>query len=247
MLLLIDVGNTKVKWRFDVSGSKGRVHQLLHENDWEVVSGAIAASVPSEYALVDVYLASVLGRATDNLAVALEGALAISVQRYLPTSREGGFVGCYSEPHKLGVDRWLAIMEAWSRHGASIVIDCGTAITIDAASADGQHLGGYIVPGFKMHFSALASGTTQVKISDDAKAQLQLGCDTGAAVRNGVVHMAVAFINDVVRGLRHELVNPAVYLLGGDAHRVAEYLDCTVMQDSSLILDGLSRVAKGRV
>src|SRR5699024_4768390 len=156
MLLLIDVGNTKVKWRFDVSGSKGRVHQLLHENDWEVVSGAIAASVPSEYALVDVYLASVLGRATDNLAVALEGALAISVQRYLPTSREGGFVGCYSEPHKLGVDRWLAIMEAWSRHGASIVIDCGRAIHIDSVSAGGQHFGWEIVVAFSSDVLVMA-------------------------------------------------------------------------------------------
>lgn len=246
MLLLIDIGNTKIKWRFDAQGSPGCVHRLLHQGDLAAAYRAIAATKPNGASIASAYVASVLGSVTDSLCSALKESLAVSVHNYVPTHEEGGFVGCYPLPHKLGVDRWLAIMEAWNRHGASIVVDCGTAITVDAANEHGQHLGGYIVPGFSMHFAALAAGTTQVQVSDSSVSALHLGCDTEAAVRNGVVRMVVAFINSAVKGLQAELGNPAIYLLGGDACRVAKHLDFTVLQGGNLILDGLARVAQSR-
>src|SRR5699024_1843795 len=97
-----------------------------------------------------------------------------------------GFKNSYEASDALGVDRWLAIVEAWSRHGNAIVIDCGSALTVDVAAKEGVHLGGYIVPGLHLLVRSLWEGTSQVKVSlSDIQDNAKLGSSTQEAVNNG--------------------------------------------------------------
>lgn len=246
MLLLIDVGNTKIKWRFDGVSGEGCVQALLHATNWIDVAKKIKASSLDKVPLQHIYVASVLGNKTKVFISEISKQFNVPITHYMPAAKEGAFHGCYLEPEKLGVDRWLAVMEAWYRHGACVVVDCGTAITIDAASAGGHHLGGYIVPGINMHFYALCAGTTQVKVENNKQARLALGEDTGSAVRNGVLQMVVAFIQESVKALQEKMPGAAVYLVGGDADVVAEHLSFAVKRDADLVLAGLARIASER-
>jgi type III pantothenate kinase len=71
-----------------------------------------------------------------------------------------GVTNGYDNIDQMGVDRWLAMLAAYSKHANScLVVDMGTAMTIDLLLADGQHVGGYITPGFELMHSALMDGT----------------------------------------------------------------------------------------
>ncbi|WP_156497145.1 type III pantothenate kinase, partial [Alcanivorax sp. HI0083] len=140
-------------------------------------------------------------------------------------------------------DRWVAMIEGVQRYGASIIIDCGSALTIDAVDARGVFLGGYIVPGLGMLRGALLRDTSDVHI-EPGTAQLQLGQSTGECVHNGLLRMSVAFVTDVVVELRQVLDDTCkVLVTGGDAPELIGSFAFAFEHAPDLVLDGLERVA----
>ncbi|MBZ2190586.1 type III pantothenate kinase [Alcanivorax sp. JB21] len=243
MRLFLDIGNTAMKWRAcdDVQGVRtqgGRAHQ----RDWALLAEELAAVCSAP--VTSLWVASVAGQEGDAaLAVVLEKALGCAPRFYYSPARDAGVTNAYAEPARLGVDRWLAVVETWHRHGASIIVDCGSALTVDAVNADGQHLGGYIVPGLTMLKGSLSRGTAQVRITDQVEHSLAPGCSTSAGVENGVLRMSVAFIADTVVELRKALDDTdSVYLTGGDARVLQPFLPPPMRYDPDLVLDGLERV-----
>lgn len=242
-ILLIDVGNTKIKWRYSSHENSSETHSMLHKKSWLNVVEAIVSTVPSNEAPSALFVASVLADENATLQALLENRFGVPVHHYVPQKEEFGFKGCYADQLKLGVDRWLAILEAWCVSGASIVIDCGSAITVDVASEDGRHLGGYIVPGIEMQIKALYAGTSQVKVERGDLSSLELGEDTVSAVRNGVLRMVVAFLAGTIVDVKNKVPSPTIYLIGGDAEMLSRYLPFEVVLGRPLVLDGLMRVA----
>ena len=112
-------------------------------------------------------------------------------------------------PERLGIDRLLAAWGAVMRHGApSIVIDLGTATTVDAVDASGGFRGGAILPGLTLSRDALARGTAllpEVAIEPPAAA---IGTDTEAAIRSGVVIGQIGAIRELVNRMIGELGRP---------------------------------------
>ncbi|MCH8545079.1 MAG: type III pantothenate kinase [Alcanivorax sp.] len=244
MRLFLDIGNTAMKWRaYDAQGVRtqgGRAHQ----RDWALLAEELAAACPEP--VTALWVASVAGREGDAvLAAVLEDALHCTPGFYYSPARDAGVTNAYAEPERLGVDRWLAVVEAWHRHGASIIVDCGSALTVDAVNAGGQHLGGYIVPGLTMLKGSLSRGTAQVRVTDQVDHSLAPGCSTSAGVENGVLRMSVAFIADTVVELRKTLDDTdSVYLTGGDARVLQPFLPPPMHHDPDLVLDGLERVTR---
>jgi type III pantothenate kinase len=243
MILYLDVGNTALKWRW--RSADGAVHQgdAVHRREWHGLVEAMDG-VPLA-ALSAVYVASVAGHQADqDLAVVLRRACGVEPCFYYSPAADAGVVNAYEEPARLGVDRWLAVVQAWHRHGAAIVVDCGSALTIDAVDANGQHLGGYIVPGLAMMERSLIHGTGSIRLDDPLEEDsLQPGCSTAEGVRRGVLRMTVAFITDAVVALRQGLPDTCpVLLTGGDATRVARHLAVSSQWEPDLVLDGLERV-----
>ncbi|MBA3980553.1 MAG: type III pantothenate kinase [Alcanivorax sp.] len=245
MKLFLDIGNTAMKWRAYVEEGGVPVRReggRAHQRDWERLARELAALCEQPVTRLEV--ASVAGRESDAvLARALSAALGCTPRFYYSPAADSGVTNAYAEPARLGVDRWLAVVEAWHRDGASIIVDCGSALTVDAVDASGQHLGGYIVPGLGMLRDSLSRGTAQVRVTDTVGVSLAPGRSTSEGVENGVLRMSVAFIADVVVELRQVLHDTcSVYLTGGDAPVVQPLLPFQVPCDPDLVLDGLERV-----
>lgn len=241
MHLFIDIGNTAIKWR---ARGDGRVLAGggPHHRDWREQLLALSEGLPDKPARV--VIASVAGRQTDELLAGLcREILQVAPEFYYSPARDAGVTSCYQAPQRLGVDRWLAIVEAWHTTGAAIVIDCGSAMTIDAVNRDGQHCGGYIVPGLRMLETSLVSGTGAIRLDPASSPGLAPGTSTEECVRNGILRMSVAFIADAVVAL-HEAVQDTcpIIITGGDAAMLASLLAFPVQVVPDLVLDGLERV-----
>ena len=196
MKLFIDIGNTAMKWRYTLNG--GVVQGgCRHGRDWAPVVELLLAGAPAQR-LVSVWVASVAGREADaEVTRLLLAATGVQARFYYSRAEHHGVTNCYPEPVRLGVDRWVAMIEGFRRFGPCIIVDCGSALTIDAVDAHGHFMGGYIVPGLGMLRGALLRDTADVHIEPGASS-LGLGKSTGQCVHNGLLRMSVAFVTVVM-------------------------------------------------
>jgi type III pantothenate kinase len=148
-----------------------------------------------------------------------------------------------SEPGRLGTDRWLASLAAYRQTGGPcIVVDFGTAITVNSVRADGTFIGGAIMPGLDMMAGALGDGTAQlprIKVPDNAP---PVGRNTEESIATGLLYGtagAVANLVIVASGVVGD--DARVFLTGGSATRVATFLppDCREVS-LDLVLEGLT-------
>lgn len=171
----------------------------------------------------------------------------IKAERIVSTEKGFGLVNAYAKPSELGSDRWCAMIAAY--HAADsdvVVIDCGTAITIDIVNKSGQHLGGYILPGLKMMKKSLDIHTAQIP---ENKSRLENNMFTPANTTTGCVdagvHLAaVKFIEAVIEQQLKRTSHLQCVLTGGDASSIAENsaLEYVIMPD--LVLRGLAYIAE---
>src|SRR5699024_7332781 len=164
-----------------------------------------------------------------------------------------GIRNAYSKPETLGIDRWLALIAVRQRYrnanrdGVICIIDCGTAITVDVLAANGQHLGGLIVPGLAMMPKLLADNTAGIDKTDN-KSQWEhslLASTTDTAVSAGAFYAAVAFIDRVSGDVAVETNGEVKRIItGGDAPRILPLLKDKYEHLPDLVLWGLAQVAK---
>lgn len=248
MKVYLDVGNTAAKWRQGCGTDDGRIGGCDHGRDWRELARQMRdglAGRPESLAV-----ASVAGRDADvALAQALRDTFSLDPWFYYSPAADLGVSNRYEEPGRLGVDRWLALLEA--HHvlgGAAIIVDCGSALTLDAVSADGRHVGGYIVPGLRMLEKSLLANTGSVRFEPARSwSSLAPGASTTECVHNGVMRMTVAFITETAVALQQAVQDTCpIIMTGGDAARVAPWLEMPVSVKPELVLDGLERVAANR-
>ena len=228
--LYVDQGNTRSKFWVTQSG------QLL-------CSGSVMSADELQHALQgraieDIVLATVKS-AEEASALLLPWCdrtlVSVSVCPYiLPTA--------YEDPSKLGIDRWLGVLAAKAiGEGAALVVDAGTAITLDVLTAEGVHAGGYILPGLKMQQAALAAETVRVQFPQADWGAQSLGTNTAAAVGHGGIRAICALVRDVAQDLG---LAPCIYLTGGNAQDLAKFLpEASVMDD--LLLIGMQAYHQG--
>lgn len=151
------------------------------------------------------------------------------------------------ERRRVGVDRLLNGLAAYHRaRSACLVVDAGSAVTIDTVSADGVFLGGVIAPGLKMSAEALASRTALLPRVDLVFPQRVLGPDTVSAMQSGLLWGAVEMIGGLVRRLKAEVGEGAkVFLTGGDAGLLGPRLDGIDEAVPHLTLEGLRLAVEG--
>lgn len=243
MNLYIDVGNTALKWRRR-DGKRVWQGARLHQRQW---AQALEAAVREGGRLEQVWIASVAGPEADQQITDLvKQWTGLQAQFYYSREADFGVRNCYPEPRRLGADRWVALVECWQRFGAGIIIDCGSALTLDAVDDQGAFLGGYIVPGLGMLRNALLRDTADVHV-DQVAANPGLGRSTGECVHNGLLRMSVAFVTDVVVELGERLPDTCkVLVTGGDGAELSSFFPFEFLHLPDLVLDGLERVAARR-
>ena len=246
MILLVDIGNARIKWAVQDGENRTAGEPLLRQKrafkdiarpawkELETPARVIVSNVAG-----DDYKKSVHTWVKRRWKVAPE---------FLPVNESlCGVSNAYPEPERLGPDRWAALLAVHAHYqGASVVVDCGTAITIDAITAEGLHKGGLIVPGLELMTGSLTGVAPGIQLEELPEPQVSLlGRSTETAVMGGVLYTAVALIDRAFLDLRSALGERTnLVLTGGDADRVRELLDQHPQWEPELVLKGLAVYAQ---
>lgn len=243
MYLLIDVGNTRVKWQLiERQYDNGAAIHYGDLSELKLVLGTL------DNARTKVLIASV--NQTQPLMKLLKEESFDNIFIAKAEAFQQGVHNSYEFPEKMGVDRWLAMIAAYSTKeyrdkAGIIVVDAGSALTIDVVSGNGQHKGGYIVPGLEMAQRALFYGTEQIiQHQENARSMSafndginKLGNNTDQCVKYGVVNQLTALVHSV----SNQYSDYGIVITGGDGEALAQFFP-TMFVDKNLVLKGLWQV-----
>jgi type III pantothenate kinase len=248
MTVLVDIGNTRIKWATLAGRQLVNHGSALHRESLDAAVATFAAALPPQPRIV---AANVAGAPAANRLAALVAARPGASLELVATSAERFGVRCaYAEPSRLGVDRWVAVLAAHDRAAGApaCVLSAGTAVTFDAVDGGGGHLGGLILPGARLLAAALDRHTSDIgrtaPATTPARGLELLGRNTDAAVGHGAwLALAAALDRAVVTVAQALGAAPVVYLTGGDAEALRGWLETAVEVRADLVLEGLALFA----
>jgi len=251
LLLAVDIGNHQIKLgRFTGEADRGLPQPA---RVWKLATGeadfdALSAMLPGDELAWCV--ATVQRRAERSLAAWVQDRR--PQDRYRLLGNEDLPLEIHVEhPQHVGADRLLAavaVNQLRTANRPAIVIDAGTAITVDLVSADGAFEGGVILPGFRLTAQALAEGTDLLPhVNHDPAADPPpvVGKSTAAAIRSGLFWGQVGAVRELTCRISGELASsPQLFVAGGDAERLAVFLpEARVVPE--LVLAGIALCARG--
>jgi type III pantothenate kinase len=241
MILDLDIGNTRCKWRLSELSSGSTA--VGAGPDVERVFSEI---IDNKQKVTRVRVANVAGPAVADAVAHRARAQWGVTPEFARTERTWGQVrNAYEDVSRLGVDRWLAVCAAWHRIGGScLVIDAGSAITVDYLADSGQHQGGYIVPGLRLLQQSLLKDTADVRFAEDRQdVSVEPGRNTEQAVKHGTLKMAASFVQAICHEAGQRPGGEApVLLTGGDAELVQAVVGRGATLVPGLVLEGLALV-----
>jgi type III pantothenate kinase len=246
MRALVDIGNTRIKWALYDGKKLGQHGNTVHRDVRDAALQTFARTLPKE--VTRLFVANVAGDAMAEGVRSVIGGRA-EIHFIAVTPERFGVRCAYAEPQRLGVDRWLAVLAAHRRAaGAACVISAGTAVTFDAVTADGTHLGGLILPGARLLATALDRNTSNIGATPPPASAPNgldiLGRDTATAVGHGAMLAISAALDRAVRAVAAAVgTAPRVYLAGGDAVELGPWLETKVEPRADLVLEGLALFA----
>lgn len=163
----------------------------------EEIVGAIAEAVGQDWGRV--WMASVADPASEDHLVELIRERApdhVTIERVRARALACGVHSAYSDPERLGADRWAALIGAWDRtRSATLILSLGTAVTCDALDGAGRHLGGVIAPGRLTMARALAEETARLPEVIGA-GRRNWGPSTQEGISNGISMMLNGFVKE---------------------------------------------------
>ena len=245
LTLVVDVGNSRMKWALvDARGglAQGFVPNAeigsLAVRDWQNLprpSRAIGVNVAGEAARVRV-----------------EGQLTrwrLGMQWLVATAQACGVTNRYAPPSQLGPDRWAALVasrlravEADSTPQPAIVVNAGTAVTVDALDANGVFRGGLILPNMRLMLRALADNTAALKVPPGSFANFPT--NTADALYTGALQAVCGAIELARLRLSTHGAPVRCYLAGGAAPELGPHLAAPVELVDNLVLEGVLALAQ---
>ncbi len=238
--LVLDLGNSRLKW--GLHGNRGWMGfgatpnseiGTLALRDWQ--------NLPRPMRVIGVNVAGEAPR------VRLEAQIARwrLVPQWITAAAEGaGVVNGYKVPSQLGADRWASLVAARQRATSTdvnaapaVVINAGTAVTIDALDEGGRFLGGLIVPGVRVMLRSLAENTAALRVPSGGFSEFP--DNTPDALYSGAVHAIIGAIELMRMRLERDGQIPTVYLAGGAAPELAPHLTGPVEVVDNLVLEGV--------
>lgn len=252
-LVAVDVGNSRVKFGLFTQPSAEPLPRPHSEwnwtpgrDTWDALDAWLAPYAAAELhwwigsvqrQLASELIAWLRARQADQIVLLASGDLPLTIE--LP------------RPDMVGIDRLLGAVAANRLRPAgrpAVVVDLGTAITVDLVSAAGAFAGGAILPGIGLSARGLYEFTDLLpllEMQDLAAPPPVVGLDTIAALRSGIYWGAVGGVREVVQRLRGELaVEPQVYLTGGAAPSVAPLIAADAAYVPHLVLGGIALTAE---
>jgi len=241
MILLVDIGNSRIKWecweggRLSAEGSSLRPSQGLNE---------AFETMWMDLAPRRVVVSNVAGEEVAARLTSWCGERWTVIPQFVRTQAAGyGVRNGYEDYRQLGVDRWLALIAAWRRcQDSACVVDCGTAVTLDALSPSGDHLGGMIMPGLVLMRNSLLRHTEGIRTQDKGRVT-PLACNTRDGVTAGSAYAVAGGVDRFVFELKARLDEVRCIITGGDAECLLPFLTNRFESIRNLVLQGLAIVA----
>lgn len=235
MILELDVGNSRIKWRVVDFDSR------VLDQGTAIDLADLAAGMSPINSLTHCRICSVRRSETLNEVVQwLADRFSLTPTVAAVTSTCGPVTNQYKDPARLGVDRWLAMLAAYKWvQGACVIIDAGTALTLDVLDSSGLHQGGFILPGLSLMARSLEENTA-IRLSKQGQVpSISLGHSTDQAVRNGILATVVAIVE---KSYAEQFQNSSgavrLILTGGDADVIAATIELSWL--SKRAVSGLS-------
>jgi type III pantothenate kinase len=244
-VLVIDAGNSRMKW--GLRGLRGWVMFGVTPNseigtlslrDWHNLpppARVVGVNVAGEAARVRIEAQLARWRVTPEWLCASESACGV-------TNR-------YAQPAQLGADRWASLVAAWQRSTATnlfppacVVVNAGTAVTIDVLDVDGIFRGGLILPGLRLMVRSLAENTSGLKVA--AGGFRPFPDNTADAIHTGAVQAVCGAVEQMRRLIDADPGHVRCYLAGGAAPEIGLHLDPPVEVIDNLVLEGALALAE---
>jgi len=240
-ILAIDAGNTRIKWG---------LHERGHWRARGVTPTTDAANIGLQWiaapAGTSAVASNVAGPGVAEHLIRAASERGIELQIIVSPASQLGVTNGYRTPGQLGTDRWAALVAAHrAMPGDKLVVNVGTALTIDALTGDGRFLGGLIVPGPSLMRRSLDHGTAALRLADGMFEPFP--SSTPNAITTGAIQACVGAIERVRGDMAAQGVPPMGLLLsGGGALEIASHLPMPATFNENLVLDGLVAMALPR-
>ena len=243
MILAIDAGNSRVKWgwhdgkdwqsiatvsliEFAASGDHVNPFSVTHEDPERII------------------ISNVAGEGAHQLLVNWTSIFEAEPIWLQAEAQRCGVANRYERPEMLGPDRWAALIAARALHnGPSLVVNAGTATTVDMLSGDGVFLGGAIMPGVELMRFVLHEHTGRLPLGEGDYRDTPR--NTADAIETGCRHAQAGAVEQMYRVLRDLERNPLCIVAGGAGRALVDQLSMPRRYVENLVLDGLAHIALG--
>lgn len=235
MKLLIDIGNSRTKYCFEHQGKLTDSESIPNaqiNSAWLAKTFNLASAI---------FLASVSNQTLTQLLTDYGQQRAISVQIVESEKSHFGVTSCYAQPATLGVDRWLAMLGSTLLfpNETVLIIDAGTATTVDLVDHSGVHCGGWILPGIETLFSSVVSSTTKVQASKLATPTLSFGINTSECVNHACWAATKGLIDQAIVQAKLVVELDKIILTGGNAPALSHLLTAEHQVIEALVFHGM--------
>lgn len=245
MKILLDIGNSSINWALQEQAeftSTGVFHYKKNNLEQGLQENLLPFAAPTDVLVSNVAGDEVFNVLNDWVKKQWQQACwQPSVSSHFKKLKNS-----YCEPQQMGIDRWLAMVTSWEKYQSALfLVGCGTALTIDLITIEGEHLGGYIVPGVELMQQALVNRTEKINVVVKNKVSLAYANDTQTAVNNGAFLATVSMIDRTLDQFMREFsCEPKCIISGGMAELIQPLLNDPFEYEPNLVLKGLSVLHK---
>lgn len=235
--LLIDLGNTRLKWAL---AENGRLIDVPSAMPWPQTGLPLNRWRPT--GIADIVVASVAEPAsTTRLVDTIMHRLDVPLRQAATGPRWQGLTCAYSVPARLGIDRWLALIAAYRTFPGQrcLTVSAGTALTVDVLDPDGRHRGGLIAPGLTAMREGLIAAAPVLASYRGGQAGMTAATDSADAIASGCLQAAIGLI-ERQRSAGDGQQTDMVLLSGGDAADLGLHLRLPHTLRPWLVLEGLA-------
>jgi type III pantothenate kinase len=224
MILLIDIGNSRSKYVSLIDGQLSATSQLDNK-DFSLTYFDQFFNLASRIVVANV--------AKSALTAELEAWCkdkGIGFSQVYSEQQKNTLISAYKKPTQLGIDRWLALLAATHLYPQKnvLIIDAGTATTVDLVASNGQHQGGWILAGIKALFNSILSHSTLVHAQSTATPSLAFGSNTTDNVNNACWAATLGMINQAITQAQQQGKVDQIVLTGGNGQALAEMLTADI-------------------
>jgi len=244
MKLLVDIGNTRIKWASLQFGP-------IESHSFTRSKTGIKASLNSNWKTLEnissIHVSNVAGdKIAQQLTEWTEKQWGLTPTFVQSEKKRFGVTNSYTQVELLGIDRWLALIAA-RQHArqATCIIDCGTAITIDIVTKYGAHQGGMIIPGLSLMRESLTSKTNNLNNIAEESDFKTLAVNTQSAIQAGTLYTVTATLERIIDDLKQQFNNRIRFIItGGDAEQLKPLLPTFIAHYPDIVLKGLAYYAR---